>query len=295
MNDSDWLSDVFENNRTRLRAIAYNMLGSLSQADDAVQQSWIRLSRAGTSEVENLPAWLTTIVVRVCLNLLRSHRARREEPMGFHVPDPVVSPADQRSPEDEAILADSVGLALQVVLETLTPAERLAFVLHDMFDLPFDEIAPMLGRTAATTRQLASRARRRVREADVQAPETDVARQRKVVDAFFQAAHMGDLEALVAVLDPDVLLRTDGGTALPEASVVIRGAKEVAGRTLGIAQASAPKMPVLVNGAAGVVVLLDRRPVAVIGFTVSDGKIVQINSIADPERIERLDLGFLDR
>src|SRR5215472_8618926 len=217
MAEPDWLVEGFEENRTRLRAVAYRMLGSF---DDAVQESWLRLSRSDASGVENLGAWLTTIVARVCLNVLRSRNARREDPMGVHVPDPVISRADGTNPEDEALLADSVGLALQVVLETLAPAERLAFVLHDMFDLPFDEIAPMVGRSPATARQLASRARRRVQGADVQALDTDIARQREVVDAFFAAAHNGDLDALVAVLDPDVVLRSDGGAVHPDASVV---------------------------------------------------------------------------
>ncbi len=291
MTESDWLAEGFEQNRTRLRAVAYRMLGSFAEAEDAVQEAWLRLSRSDPSGVDNLGAWLTTIVARVCLNVLRSRNTRREEPLGVHVPDPVVSRADGTNPEDEALLADSVGLALTVVLETLTPAERLAFVLHDMFDLPFDEIAPMVGRSPATARQLASRARRRVRGADVRAPDRDVARQREVVDAFFAAAHHGDFEALVAVLDPDVVLRSDGGTARPDASVLLRGAAAVAGRTLTIAHPSAPKRPVLVNGAAGVVVTVGGQPVAVMGFTVSRGKIVEIDAIADPERLRRLDLG----
>src|SRR5262252_4402549 len=224
MAESDWLVEGFEKNRPRLRAVAYRMLGSLAEADDAVQESWLRLSRSDASGVDNLSAWLTTIVARVCLNVLRSRNTRREEPMGVHVPDPVISRADGTNPEDQALLADSVGLALLVVLQTLTPAERLAFVLHDMFDLPFDEIAPIVGRSPATARQLASRARRRVRGAEVQAPDPDVARQREVVDAFLAAAHNGDLDALVAVLDPDVVLRSDGGTAHPDASVVLHGA-----------------------------------------------------------------------
>src|ERR1700724_1300131 len=241
MTELDRLAEDFEKTRTRLRAVAYRMLGSLAEADDAVQEAWLRLSRSDASGVDNLGAWLTTIVARVCLNMLRSRNTRREEPMGVHVPDPVISRADGTNPEDEALLADSVGLALTVVLETLTPAERLAFVLHDMFDLPFDEIAPMVGRSPPTARQLASRARRRVRGADVRAPDRDVARQREVVDAFFAAAHHGDFEALVAVLDPDVVLRSDGGTARPDASVLLRGAAAVAGRTLTIAHPSAPK------------------------------------------------------
>jgi len=294
MTEPDRLAEGFEKNRARLKAVAYRMLGSLTEAEDAIQEAWLRLSRSHASDVENLDAWLTTIVVRVCLNLLRSRARRREEPMGVHVPDPVISRADGASPEDEVLLADSVGLALQVVLETLAPAERLAFVLHDMFDLPFEEIAPMVGRTPATTRQLASRARRRVRDADVRSPDPDIGRQRAVVDAFFAAAHHGDLEALVAVLDPDVVLRTDGGTAYPDASVVIHGAAAVAGRALMIAQPSVPKHPVLVNGAAGIVATVGGRPVGVMGFIVSGGKIVEINAIVDPERVRRLDLAVLE-
>jgi RNA polymerase sigma-70 factor, ECF subfamily len=294
MAESDWLAEGFERNRTRLRAVAYRMLGSFAEADDAVQEAWLRLSRSDASGVDNLAGWLTTIVARVCLNVLRSRHTRREELMGVHVPDPVVSRADGTSPEDEALLADSVGLALQVVLETLAPAERLAFVLHDMFDLPFDEIAPMVGRSPVTARQLASRARRRVRGADVQAPDPDLARQREVVDAFFAAAHHGDLDALVAVLDPDVVLRSDGGTAHPEASGVLHGAAAVAGRALMVAQPSALKRPALVNGAAGVVITLGGQPVAVMGFTVSRGKIAEIDVIIDPERLLRLGLPALD-
>jgi len=294
MAEADWLAEGFEQNRARLRAVAYRMLGSFAEADDAVQEAWLRLSRSDASGVENLGGWLTTIVARVCLNVLRSRNTRREEPMGVHVPDPVISRADGTSPEDEALLADSVGLALHVVLETLTPAERLAFVLHDMFDLPFDEIAPMVGRSPAAARQLASRARRRVRGADVHAPDPDIARQREVVDAFFAAAHRGDFDALVAVLDPDVVLRSDGGTAHPEVSVVLHGASAVAGQALTLAQPSILKRPALVNGAAGVVVTMGGRPVAVMGFTVSRGKIVEIDAIIDPERLLRLDLPVFD-
>ena len=294
MAEADWLAEGFEQNRARLRAVAYRMLGSFAEADDAVQEAWLRLSRSDASGVENLGGWLTTIVARVCLNVLRSRNTRREEPMGVHVPDPVISRADGTSPEDEALLADSVGLALHVVLETLTPAERLAFVLHDMFDLPFDEIAPMVGRSPAAARQLASRARRRVRGADVHAHDPDIARQREVVDAFFAAAHRGDFDALVAVLDPDVVLRSDGGTAHPEVSVVLHGASAVAGQALTLAQPSILKRPALVNGAAGVVVTMGGRPVAVMGFTVSRGKIVEIDAIIDPERLLRLDLPVFD-
>ena len=294
MAEADWLAEGFERNRTRLRAVAYRMLGSFAEADDAVQEAWLRLSRSDASGVENLGGWLTTIVARVCLNVLRSRSTRREEPMGVHVPDPVISRADGTTPEDEALLADSVGLALHVVLDTLTPAERLAFVLHDMFDLPFDEIAPMVGRSPAAARQLASRARRRVRGADVHAPDPDIARQREVVDAFFAAAHQGDFDALVAVLDPDVVLRSDGGTAHPEVSVVLHGAAAVAGQALTLAQPSALKRPALVNGAAGVVVTVGGQLYVVMGFTVSRGKIVEIDAIIDPERLRRLDLPVLD-
>jgi RNA polymerase sigma factor (sigma-70 family) len=293
MTESDWLAEGFEQNRARLRGVAYRMLGSLTEADDAVQDAWMRLSRSDASGVDNLSAWLTTIVARVCLNVLRSRQARREEPMGVHVPDAVISSASGTNPEEEALLADSVGLALQVVLDTLAPAERLAFVLHDMFDLPFDEIAPMLGRSPATTRQLASRARRRVRGAEVPASDADVARQRQVVDAFFAAAHDGDLEALVAVLDPDVVLRSDGGTAHPDFSLVLRGAASVAERTLTIASPAAPKRPVLVNGAPGVVVTVGGKAFAVMGFAISHGKITEIDAIVGPERLRGLDLDAL--
>jgi RNA polymerase sigma factor (sigma-70 family) len=293
MASPDWLTEGFETNRGRLRAVAYRMLGSLTEADDAVQEAWLRVARADASEVDNLSAWLTTIVARVCLNALRSRNARREEPLDAHVPDPVITRADEPNPEDQALLADSVGLALQVVLETLTPAERLAFVLHDTFGLPFEEIAPMVGRSPAAARQLASRARRRVRGADVHSPDRDVARQREVVDAFFAAAHGGDFDALVAVLDPDVVSRIDAGAGALVPSGVLHGAATVARQTLAIASISAPKHPVLVNGAAGVVITLGGQPVAVMGFTVSGGKVVEINSIVDPDRIRRLDLSVL--
>jgi RNA polymerase sigma-70 factor (ECF subfamily) len=293
MASPDWLTEGFETNRGRLRAVAYRMLGSLTEADDAVQEAWLRVARADASEVDNLSAWLTTIVARVCLNALRSRNARREEPLDAHVPDPVITRADEPNPEDQALLADSVGLALQVVLETLTPAERLAFVLHDTFGLPFEEIAPMVDRSPAAARQLASRARRRVRGADVHSPDRDVARQREVVDAFFAAAHGGDFDALVAVLDPDVVSRIDAGSGALIPSGVLHGAATVARQTLAIASIAAPKHPVLVNGAAGVVITLGGQPVAVMGFTVSGGKIVEINSIVDPDRIRRLDLSVL--
>jgi RNA polymerase sigma-70 factor, ECF subfamily len=291
MAEPDWLTEGFEKNRGRLRAVAYRMLGSLAEADDAVQEAWLRVSRADASDVDNLSAWLTTIVARISLNMLRSRNTRREEPLDAHVPDPVITRADEPNPEDQAVMADSVGLALQVVLETLPPAERLAFVLHDTFGLPFEEIAPMVGRSPAAARQLASRARRRVRGADV--PDRDVARQREVVDAFFAAAHSGDFDALVAVLDPDVVSRIDAGTGGPIASGVLHGAETVARQTLAIASIAAPKHPVLVNGAAGVIITLGGHPVAVMGFTVSGGKIVEINSINDPERLRQLDLSAM--
>src|SRR5947207_4605857 len=223
MNQQEWLAQQFEEQRPHLRAVAYRMLGSLTEADDAVQDAWLRLSRADTSDVENLRAWLTTVVARVALNMLRSRRTRREQPLDVRVPDPIIDPADGTDPEHEALLADSVGLALLIVLETLTPAERLAFVLHDMFAVPFEEIAPLVERSPEATRQLASRARRRVQGAGA-VSDTDVSRQREVVDAFFAAAHNGDFDALVAVLDPDVVLRSDGGVVRPGASQVIHGA-----------------------------------------------------------------------
>jgi len=293
MTEPGWLAEGFEQNRARMRAVAYRMLGSLAEAEDAVQETWLRASRSDATGVDNLAGWLTTIVARVCLNALRSRRARREDPLGVHVPDPVIGRADGTNPEDEALLADSVGLALQVVLDTLAPAERLAFVLHDMFDLPFDQIAPIVGRSPAMARQLASRARRRVRGADAHAPDPDIARQRDVVDAFFAAAHCGDFDALVAVLDPDVVLRSDAGAARRGASVLVHGAAAVAGRALMFAQPSILIRPALVNGAAGVVVTVGGRPVSVLGFTVSHGKITEIDVMADRDRLQRLDLAAL--
>jgi len=283
MDEQEWLADRFEEHRAHLRAVAYRMLGSVAEADDAVQDSWLRLSRSGAGDVENLGGWLTTIVARVCLNILRSRNLRREESLGVHLPDPVI-----KTPEEEALLADSVGLALLVVLDTLAPAERLAFVLHDMFQLPFEEIAPMVGRSPAAARQLASRARRRVKGAEIPAPDPDLARQRQVVDAFFLAARGGDFDALVAVLDPDVVLRSDAGARRPAGSFVIRGATAVARQSLrGLRSALAAALvrPALVNGAAGVVVTVGGRPLAVMGFTVTEGKIVEIDAIADPERV----------
>jgi RNA polymerase sigma factor (sigma-70 family) len=288
MDENEWLADRFEEHRSHLRAVAYRMLGSLTEADDAVQDTWLRLSRAGAGGVENLGGWLTTIVARVCLNMLRSRGTRREEPLGARLPDPVISAEGELQPEDEALLADSVGLALLVVLDTLSPAERLAFVLHDMFALPFEEIAPMVGRTPAAARQLASRARRRVKGAAIPAPDPDLARQRDVVDAFFRAARGGDFDGLVGLLDPEVVLRADFGARRPGASTVIHGPAAVASQALVGAFPAAQLHPALVNGAAGVVVTVAGRPFAVLGFTVTQGRIVEIDAIADPERVRTI-------
>ncbi len=292
MDDNDWLTKRFEEHRAHLRAVAYRMLGSLSEAEDAVQETWLRLSHADTSDVENLGGWLTTVVSRVCLNRLRSRSSRREESLDSHVPDPIVQREDELDPEHEAELVDSVGLALLVVLETLAPAERLAFVLHDMFAVPFDDVATIVGRSPAAVRQLASRARRRVQGAAT--PDVDVARQREVVDAFFAAARGGDFEALVAVLDPDVVLRSDGGVSRPSVSVLVRGAATVAKRALMFTRLSPFVRPAVVNGAAGVVVAPGGVPVSVMGFTVRGGRIVEIHAIADPERLRELELPVFD-
>jgi RNA polymerase sigma-70 factor, ECF subfamily len=290
MDERDRLAQQFEEHRGHLRAVAYKMLGSLSEADDAVQESWLRLSRSDASEVENLRAWLTTVVARVSLNVLRSRRTRREEPLDVRVPDPVVTADDGTQPEHEALLADSVGLALLVVLDTLGPAERLAFVLHDMFGVPFDEIAGMVDRSPAAARQLASRARRRVQGA-APVPDADLPAQRRVVDAFFAAARDGDFDALVAVLHPDVVSRGDGG---PGASAVARGARDVAARALTFARLAPFVRPALVNGAAGAVVAPRGKPFSVMGFTVVGGRIVEIDAITDPARLRALDLAVLD-
>lgn len=292
MDEKEWLADRFEEHRAHLKAVAYRMLGSLAEADDAVQDSWLRLSRSQASEVENLGGWLTTVVARVCLNMLRSRNVRREDLFGVHVPDPVVSSDGEFQPEEEALLADSVGLALLVVLDRLTPAERLAFVLHDMFELPFEEIAPLVGRTPTAARQLASRARRRVKGAAVPEPDVDLARQREVVEAFFLATRGGDFDALVALLHPDVVVRIDAGAKHPADSMEIRGAAAAASQVLkGLSSVlTLPTLqvrPALVNGAAGVIFTMGGRPVTVVGFTIADGKIVEIDSIADPERVRR--------
>lgn len=294
MNENEWLTERFEEHRPHLRAVAYRMLGSLAEADDAVQDAWLRASRAETDEVENLDGWLTTIVARVCLNMLRARTTHREESFEAHVPDPVVSlPDGQLQPEEEALLADSVGLALLVVLDTLTPAERLAFVLHDLFEVPFEQIAHMVDRTPAAARQLASRARRRVRGADMWELDSDLARQHDVVDAFFLAAREGDFGALVNVLDPDVVVRIDAGADVPVASMVLHGAAAAARQTLkglasSLARPGVQLHPARVNGAAGVVVTVHGRPFVVMGFTIAKGKIVEIDSIADPERVRTI-------
>jgi RNA polymerase sigma factor (sigma-70 family) len=293
MDEREWLTERFEENRTRLRAVAYRMLGSVSEADDAVQEAWLRLSRADTSSVENLAGWLTTVVARVCLNMLRARESRREDPLDVHVPDPIVSAASGGDPEQEALLADSVGLALLVVLESLTPAERLAFVLHDMFAVPFDEIAPMIERSPAAARQLASRARRRVR-GQAPAPDPDLRRQREVVDAFLAATRDGDFDALVAVLDPDVVLRADGGTARARYNVVLHGARAVAEQAVLARRLTPFARPALINGTAGVVAAVAGRVLSVMGFTVAHGKIVAIDVLYDPERLADVDLAGLD-
>jgi RNA polymerase sigma factor (sigma-70 family) len=288
--ERDWLAERFEENRAHLRAVAYRMLGSLNEADDAVQETWLRLSRSDTSGVENLGGWLTTVVARVCLDLLRSRKARREESLGAHVPETIAGRENGIDPEQEAILADSVGLALIVVLEALAPAERVAFVLHDLFDLPFDEIAPIVGRSSTAARQLASRARRRVHGAAT-VPDPDLDRQREVVDAFLAASRRGDFEALLAVLDPDVVLRGDAVAMRSAAPKEIRGAAALANRAAkGGARAA---QPALVNGAVGVVVAPRGQLTMVLSFTTVDGKIVAIDAIGDPERLRELDLAVL--
>ncbi len=292
--DDGWLAEVFEEHRARLRAVAYRMLGSLPDADDAVQDAWVRFSQSEAGGVDNLGGFLTTIVARVCLNTLRARKTRREDLVGVHVPDPIVSGEDGADPETEALLADSVGLALVVVLDTLAPAERLAFVLHDLFDVPFNEIAPIVGRSEAAARQLASRARRQVHTAGYRAPDTDRAAQRALVDAFFAAARGGDLGKLAALLDPGVVLRADGGGAHPQASAVLHGAAAVARRAAVFIRPVVQVRPSLVNGAAGAVVTHEGRPVALLGFTIVAGRITEIDAITDPDRLSRLDLPVLD-
>ncbi|MET7975232.1 RNA polymerase sigma factor SigJ [Streptomyces mirabilis] len=286
------LADRFQEHRGRLRAVAYRMLGSLSEADDAVQEVWLKLGRTDVGEIRNLAGWLTTVVGRVCLDLLRTRAARREEPLDTYVPDPLVSPLERIDPEQEVLLADSVGLALLVVLETLEPAERLAFVLHDMFAVPFDDIAPVVGRSSAATRQLASRARRRVRGAAAPEPELDPARQKLVLEAFLAASRAGDFEALVSVLHPDVVLRVDSGVLVggAAASKVVHGATGVAQQALMFRQFAEFSRLALINGAIGVVTAPEGRPLSVMGVTITDGRIVEMYILADPARLSDLAL-----
>jgi RNA polymerase sigma-70 factor, ECF subfamily len=290
LDEHEWLTERFEEHRTHLRVVAYRMLGSLSEADDALQEAWLRLIRSDTSGVDNLGGWPTTVVGRVCLDMLRSRKSRREEHLGAHVPEPIVSRVDRTDPEQEALLADSVGLALLVVLETLSLAERLAFVLHDIFAVPFDEIAAIVVRSPTAARQLASRARRRVQVAAT-SPDADLTRQREVVDAFLAATSDGDLDALLALLDPDVVLRADPAAVLMGASQEVRGAPAVAGTFSGRARAA---QPACVNGAAGAVWAVDGAPRVVFVFTITAGKIVGIEMLADRERLRELDLEIGD-
>jgi RNA polymerase sigma factor (sigma-70 family) len=292
MDDQDWLAERFESHRGHLRGVAYRMLGSLTEADDAVQESWIRLSRTDTAELENLRAWLTTVVARVSLNMLRSRRTRREAPLEPHVADPLVSSEAGIDPEQEALLGDSLGLALLAVLDTLNPAERVAFVLHDVFALPFDSIAPIVGRSPAAARQLASRARRRVQGAPV--PDTDLDGQWAVVDAFLAAAREGDFERLLNVLDPDVVLRSDGGSGRPDLVSIIRGAEAVATGAMTFRRFAETAKRVLVNGIPGGVAWSpDGKPFAVVSLTVAGSRIVSIDILADPDRLGRLNLDVL--
>jgi RNA polymerase sigma factor (sigma-70 family) len=290
MDERDWLAQRFQQHRPRLRGVAYRILGSTSEADDAVQEAWIRLNRSNADEVDNLEAWLVTTVGRVALNMLRSRRIRREQPFDERLPDPIVDRPDGVDPEHEALLADSVGLALLVVLETLTPAERLAYVLHDMFSVPFEQIGAILDRSPDAARQLASRGRRRIRGADT-TPDADAAAQREVVDAFLAAARDGDFNALLAVLAPDVVVREDSGRG---PLVEVRGAETVAGRAKFAAQLGLVARPVLVNGAPGWISFRDGEPFAIAALTVRDGRIAAMDILHDPARLARLDLSALD-
>jgi RNA polymerase sigma factor (sigma-70 family) len=292
MNDQDWLAERFEANRAHLRGVAFRMLGSVTEADDAVQDAWIRLSRTDTSDVGNLRAWLTTVVGRVCLNMLRSRKTRREASLETHMPDPIVSPEAGVGPEQEVLLGDSIGLAMLVVLDSLTPAERVAFVLHDVFAVPFDQIAPIVGRTPTAARQLASRGRRRVQGAPV--PDVDLAGQWAVVDAFLAAARAGDFERLLAVLDPEVVLRSDGGTARPELVSLLHGAQAVAEGAMTFRRFGETATRVLVNGTPGGIAWApDGSPFAVLAMTVRGGRIVAIDVLADPVRLGHLDLAVV--
>ena len=287
MVDENFLAERFQETRPRLRAVAYRMLGSLSESDDALQEAWLRASAADTDDVRNFQAWLTTIVGRVCLNMLRTRQQRREDSLEIHIPDPVVCAEDDTNPETVALTADSVGLAMMIVLDTLAPAERFAFVLHDMFAVPFEDIAEDLEKTPAAVRQLASRARRRV-EGRAPVPDPDLAVQRTAVDAFFAAARDGDFEALVAVLHPDVVLRADGGVLRASQSVTLSGAHTVASQAR-LARTMAPYVQrVLINGAPGAFVVKDGRPISLMSFTVVDGKVASIEVILDPERLDEV-------
>jgi len=288
MNAQEWQLEQFERQRPHLQAVAYRMLGSVSEAEDALQEAWLRLNRADRGDVTNLAGWLTTVVGRVCLDMLRARRSRHEDYVGSWLPEPIVSRDDESNPEEEALLADSVGLALLVILETLSPAERLAFVLHDMFGVSFDEIAPIVDRSPAAARQLASRGRRRVRGAAPQ-PDSDLRRQREIVDAFLAASREGDFEGLVAVLDPDVVFRIDAGKLSALARPPVVGAPAVAEQILSRGTRFAPHArPALVNGAAGAIVGREERPFAVVGFTVAGGRITEIDLIIDPEKLQHV-------
>jgi RNA polymerase sigma-70 factor, ECF subfamily len=289
--ERDWLAERFEAHRARLRAVAYRMLGSVSEADDAVQEAWLRLSRSDAKAIDNLGGWLTTVVARVSLNMLRSRRVRREEPIGVRMPEPIIDPLDGTSPEHEALLADSVGLALLVVLETLSPPERLAFVLHDIFAMPFDEIAPIVERSPEATRQLASRARRRI-QVENTVPDADLDTQREVAEAFLAAAREGDFDRLVAILDPDVVVKVDFG---PEGgSQELRGAEAVARQASFYAGLGLDMRPVIVNGTPGAVSFLEGRLFSIGAITVWGGRIVEMDFLVDPERLQELDLSILD-
>jgi RNA polymerase sigma factor (sigma-70 family) len=289
MDDQDWLAARFEAHRSHLRAVAYRMLGSLTEADDAVQEAWVRLSRTDTSKVDNLRAWLTTVVARVCLHMLRARRTRRESSLEIRLPDLVLSPEDGIDPEQEALVGESVGLALLIVLDTLTPAERIAFVLHDVFAVPFDEIAPIIGRTPTAARQLASRARRRVQGAP--APDVDLHRQWAVADAFVEASRAGNFERLLAVLDPEVVLRSDGGAARPGLTLLVRGARAVAERAMIFRGLVEGLTRILVNGIPGAIVWApDGSPYTVLALTVKGGRIVALDFLVDPDRLGQLDL-----
>jgi RNA polymerase sigma-70 factor (ECF subfamily) len=293
VDEATLLAERFEEHRPHLRAVAYRMLGSMSEAEDAVQEAWLRLAGVDAHEIESLRAWLTTVVGRICLNMLRARGTRREDPLDApHVPDPVVTSPDGTDPEHEALVADAVGLALLVVLDTLAPAERLAYVLHDMFAVPFEDIAPIVERSPAAARQLASRARRRVRDGAPE-PDPDRARQRRVVDAFFAAARAGDFEALLGLLAPDVVLRSDGGALRPAVTAFVQGAAAVAARAWTYRKVSPYVHPVLVNGVAGVVVVRNGEPFSIMAFTVRDDRIVAIDGLGDPERLRALELPVL--